>query len=459
MKSKILVVDDELITRELCLEVLKKMGFDVMVTGDPIHAINYSLKENYDLIITDVKMPKMNGIELMRKIKKEKPYTPFIVITGYGTYNMAIEALREGAYDIINKPFRVEELEVSVKNTIEKAEVLKEIKRLKSFTHIPQISELALLSRDKMEASNIVIESIMKQTGAKEAAFFIEDFKTGRLTKLLSVPEKIEINNKKLQKSYSEKTAKFESNKLYLPVKVSEKNIGIVFISNNESSFTQADVETAILLTKQLGVSLENIYSFEKLKYRVNETEKLFLNTVKALIAAIDAKSIWTKGHSERVTLYSLMIANKLKLSKEDLKLTELSAILHDIGKIGTYDYLLEKPGKLSSEEYEIVKKHPDKGAGILLPAKELKNVVNIVRHHHERVDGKGYPDGLSGVKIPLISRIISVADSYDSMTSDRPYRKTPGSKNAVNELLRCSGSQFDPDIVRVFIRSLKENK
>ncbi len=456
MKTRILVVDDEAIIRDICSDVLNNMGFDVLATGDPLYALNSALKDNFDLIIADIKMPKMNGTELMKNIRKEKPATPFIIITGYGTYDMAIDALREGAYDFINKPFRVEELKVSVKNILEKIEISKELNRLKTLSQLFNASEVLVLSRDRTQSSRIILESIMRETGASEGAIFIEDHQSGSLTMLSSVPDKTAFDPDALRTVFAKNKAVFLPDHLYIPVKTSKKTIGLTAVSSRHKLFSRADLETATLLINQLGTTLENISLFEDLQDKVDQIDNLFLGTIKALSIAIDAKSPWTKGHSERVTHYALMIAGELKFEAETMRLTELSAILHDIGKIGTYDYLLEKPGRFLPEEYELVKKHPDKGVTILSPISELKVVTTIIRHHHERFDGSGYPMGLHGEDIPLISRILAVADAYDSMTSDRPYRKTPGRGKAVEELLSCSGSQFDPVIVKTFIKALQ---
>ncbi|MDO8281135.1 MAG: HD-GYP domain-containing protein [Thermodesulfovibrionia bacterium] len=182
------------------------------------------------------------------------------------------------------------------------------------------------------------------------------------------------------------------------------------------------------------------------------ELELLFTGLVKSMVNALDAKSPWTKGHSQRVAEYSKIIARKMDFSEDDLKDIWLAGILHDIGKIGTYDALLDKAGKLTSEEYEIIKRHPAQGAAILEGIKQLKDIVPIIRHHHESFDGKGYPDGLKGNEIPLQSRIIHVADSFDSMTSDRPYRVSPGKDYAISEFRKFSGAQFDPYAVEVFL-------
>ena len=170
---------------------------------------------------------------------------------------------------------------------------------------------------------------------------------------------------------------------------------------------------------------------------------------------AIDAKIPWTKGHSERVTRYAISIAKELKLDDEDIDNLRIASLLHDIGKIGTYDVILDNPRKLSAKEVRLINLHPVRGEKILKPIKQLQHLLPIVRHHHERIDGKGYPDKLKGDKIPFLARILCIADSYDSMTSDRPYRPAKTKQYAVSELTRCSNTQFDAQAVHAFLSVL----
>ncbi|MFQ5900556.1 MAG: HD domain-containing phosphohydrolase [Thermodesulfobacteriota bacterium] len=190
----------------------------------------------------------------------------------------------------------------------------------------------------------------------------------------------------------------------------------------------------------------------------VEDLKELLLGTIKSLSSAIDAKSHWTRGHSERVTKYAMMIGRRMGLDNRTLKKLMLAALLHDIGKIGTLETLLNKPGRLTEEEYEMVKEHPGRGAEILNPIKQLKDIIPAIRHHHEHYNGGGYPDGIKGEAIPLIARILCVVDTYDSMISDRPYRKAPGKEKAIEEIKRCSGTQFDPRIVNIFLKGLEGN-
>ena len=193
------------------------------------------------------------------------------------------------------------------------------------------------------------------------------------------------------------------------------------------------------------------------LDFSYRELKKLHEGLIYSFVNAIDAKSPWTKGHSIRVTNYALAIAKEMGLKDKDIETLRTAALLHDIGKIGTYDIVLDKPEKLTAEEFDLVKMHPAKGEEILIPIKQLQNILPIIRSHHERMDGKGYPDGLKGDEIPLLARIICVADSFDSMTSERPYRPTPGKEYAISELKRYSGTQFDPEAAEAFLRVLEK--
>ncbi len=193
---------------------------------------------------------------------------------------------------------------------------------------------------------------------------------------------------------------------------------------------------------------------FTERKRAEEELRALFLAALQSLASAIEAKSPWTRGHSERVAGHAVRIGRALGLAEGELERLRIAGLLHDIGKIGTYDVLLDKPGRLTGVEYETIKQHSSKGAELLAPIKQLQDILPGVRGHHERFDGAGYPDGLKGEEIPLAARILAVADTFDSMTAERPYRTTPGKECAIDDIRRYVGTQFDPIVVEAFLRT-----
>ncbi len=175
---------------------------------------------------------------------------------------------------------------------------------------------------------------------------------------------------------------------------------------------------------------------------------------IMALIEALNAKDPYTRGHSERVSIYSLLLSEELKLSSEEIESVHIASYLHDIGKIGISEHILNKPAKLTNEEYELVKNHANVSSQIVSRIPGLSHIVSMVKHHHERHDGSGYPDGLKGKDIPLGARIMAIADAFDAMTSSRPYKMAFKPKDALQEIKKCAGTQFDPELAGLFVRT-----
>ena len=244
------------------------------------------------------------------------------------------------------------------------------------------------------------------------------------------------------------------SSSICVPLKVKEKCVGVLSITDKLSGepFDKSDLDMMVTLASQIAVSLNNAKLYEDL-------EASYLSAVRALANSIDAKDAYTMGHSERVAKYSVEIGKKMNLSDKDLKNLYIGALLHDIGKIGIPEAIINKTDKLTNEEYQEIKTHPTRGAMIIEPAKFLKEKVPLIKYHHERFDGKGYPDGLKGEEIPLMARIICCADSFDAMTSKRAYRDTMPIDFARKEMIRCSETQFDPKIVNAFLEVIENEE
>jgi HD-GYP domain-containing protein (c-di-GMP phosphodiesterase class II) len=236
------------------------------------------------------------------------------------------------------------------------------------------------------------------------------------------------------------------------PIVLSRKKIGAIIISNKKhgTKFSSDDLIILNNLSAQTAIALENAMLRENI-------ENTYFETISALAIAVESKDKYTKGHSIRVGKIASAIAREMSLDQRKIEEIGYAATLHDIGKIGIMDRILHK-GKLTPEEFEIIKQHPEIGENIIRPVASLSRLCPILRHHHERVDGNGYPDNLKGDEIPLEARILLVADAFDAMTSSRPYRKAMSIYDAVEEIKRNAGYQFDRDIVTNFLNYLPKS-
>jgi len=240
---------------------------------------------------------------------------------------------------------------------------------------------------------------------------------------------------------------------LVLPVFLNKKLSAVITIGRLQVNvYREEDITQARQMTDQVAVALSNASL-------IKELEQLNWGTLKALARTVDTKSSWTAGHSERVTDMALEIGAELGLTPEKLDNLHRAALLHDIGKIGVPVAVLDKPGKLDDEEYRIIKMHPQIGAKILEPIIAYKEIIPIVLQHHERYDGKGYPAGLSGDAIDMGARILAVADVFDALTSDRPYREGWALERVIDLITQEAGRQFDPDVVEAFLEIMKMQK
>jgi len=242
------------------------------------------------------------------------------------------------------------------------------------------------------------------------------------------------------------------SHVLSVPVHVSEQEIGAITVvrSFGKERFFMGDVKLISALAKQVAIVTRNARLF-------GEVRSLFLNLVKSLISIVEAKHKYTKGHSERVHEISCFLGRHLGLRKKTRDVLHWASLFHDVGKISVPDVILNKPGKLTEEEFSIIRQHPVVGHNVLSHIEQLREALPGIRHHHEKLDGSGYPDGLAGDRIPLTARIIAVADVYDALTSTRSYRPAMPTKKALDIIREGSGDHFDPRVLQMFLRKHDE--
>jgi putative nucleotidyltransferase with HDIG domain len=267
---------------------------------------------------------------------------------------------------------------------------------------------------------------------------------------IVNAPEK----DLRFFKGVDEKADFKTRNLICVPVKVKEKVVGVLEAINKQEGkeFGEEDLSLFTSLADQVAIALDNARLYQQL-------EEMFFQTAESLADAIEKRDPYTGGHTQRVTSYSLATAKYLKLKPMEMKWLRIASVLHDIGKIGIEDQILRKPERLNPEEFSVIKRHSEIGAEIIQHIRQLKEIIPGVKYHHEQFDGRGYPEGLIGNAIPVIAKIVAVADTYDAMTTDRPYRKALGKEIAIEELRRCSGTQFDRDVVEAFIQAYQKGE
>ncbi len=334
---RMLIIDDEPNVLSV-LDSLLSSQYECQTATSAIEALEYLKKDNYDLVLSDIMMPGMSGLELLEEIGRLSRETVVILISGNLNIQSAIEALRRGAYDYVTKPFNLEDVETAVRRALRHQSLLKANRQYEQH-----------------------LQNLVNQ-GSKDLS-----------------------------------------------------------VANGN-----------------LDLTLEKL----SMNYRA---------TLQALATALEARDVETRGHSERVVAYCLRLGKQLGLADDDLSTLEHGALLHDIGKIGVPDAILLKRGALTEEEWNYMRRHVEYGAQIVRGVDFLEDASHIVAQHHEQFDGSGYPNKLAGEMICQGARIFAVADAVDAITSDRPYRKARSFEDAADELIRCAGSHFDPQIVKAF--------
>ncbi len=477
-KKRLLVVDDEHVIREILADFLSLEGYYVRTAADGQAALTELSRQHYDLVLSDLKMPNMGGIELLNAVQDHDPNTVVIIMTGFGTVETAINAMKQGAYDYILKPFKVEEVIHTIERGLEKQRLETENLRLQETLSLYKVSEAIASSLSLEQVLDTLTNASIQEVKSDMIAVFLENGEGGFYERIRRLHERfrpirdtgriniahaqarlregapIRCHGNACQDFFIDDGSMEEAQSLIIsPLRVRDRLIGFACCVNYQGGqrFDGGQQKLLTMIASRAAAAIDNANLYENLRAS-------FHQTISGLASAIDKMDRYTAGHSERVAAYAQILAIKVGLDDAAVELIRQSALMHDVGKIGCV-LNLNKPGKLSQGEYDVFKKHPDYGRDILQPIKFLHPLIPGVHLHHERWDGLGYPLGLGGEKIPLMARIISVADTYDAMTSDRAYRKALPHEVAVNEISRCSGTQFDPDMVSYFNKIIEEVK
>jgi response regulator RpfG family c-di-GMP phosphodiesterase len=480
--KKILVVDDYLPTRNLIVETLSQSSqYQIAEAENGKEALRMFDEDDFDLVISDIMMPGMSGMELLRLIRDHNPSAAVIMITGNPTTDLTVNAIKKGAVDFLTKPFDIDDLLYKVDIHLRQKEML----RGEALGSIPEQNKLND-QKDELSKQGYIYDSIEGSPMDNDAIFnkiaeLALKLVDGEVCSILLFDEQdnefhekvVKGNTDGIHNNYTNSpTLKMVFNEVIerkeavlinsndhpevapslicAPLMIRNNILGILSIrkKKNREVFSKKDLHHILSLTKRASLNLENKILYESIFFNI-------MDTLKSLISSIQARDHYTEEHSQRVTSEAIRLAASMNCPSKDLESIKIAGALHDVGKIAVPDSILLKAGKLTDEEYMVIKNHPTIGENILKSIVLLDKERMIIQCHHERWDGNGYPQGLRGPDIPFLARILTVVDSFDAMNNNRPYRSALSKEDAIEELIRNKNTQFDPDIVDAYIKIL----
>jgi putative nucleotidyltransferase with HDIG domain len=477
MDYKILVLDDEEGIINSIKVMLNRNGYYCVGITDPLEAIEVLKKETFDMLILDYIMAPINGDQVVSRLRQFNKDIYILMLTGHKDLAPPLDTIK--ALDIqgyCEKSDRFDQLMLLIESGIKSISQMRTIKQFKDGLNkilqtVPKIYQLQPISTIMEE----ILKGLMPLVNSDSAFILIDDFNNTKEKKVIfkgvgryDIPTQDLVN--KLNPYLMEQIGKsreinevltLESGIIFPLHNEYNTSMGVIYIESKNFKEGKALIE---IYARQAASSINNAFLHslinmkkEELDKTYKELKKRYLDTIEALRLTVDAKDFYTRGHSDRVAYYAMKLGRAFNLSEDEIELLRLAGIFHDIGKIGTADDILFKTDKLEYDEYEEIKKHPLKGAYILSAISMFQDVVPLVKYHHERVDGKGYPEGLKGEEIPFLARILSVADAFDAMTSDRKYRSKLEVEEAIEQFKVNAGTQFDAEVVNMLIKILED--
>jgi len=466
---RVLLVDDDDSVLRFLVSAFTSNHCQAKTASTAEQALDLLGDDPYDLVVSDIKMPGLSGLDLLRAIKGKQPGTPVVLITGVPSVNSAVFGLRHGAYDYLPKPFSVTEVKELIQrlrrdraegNVNYPAGLSEELARRQGGVEgLAGIGELALQGLEPALFVEKVLEKTIRSLRGDGAVILLCDQDGKFNASRMGAPELVNqlltllhANFGDVVKSGGRETFTlttrdhgFEALAALIPGVGNA--MGILCMARDARNGAFLPDEKALLL----GYAQTTAIALQKIVLR-EHLEKNLIDTISSFVVALESKDPYLKGHSARVSLYTGEIASVMALPPSDVVLFSRAGMLHDLGKLVIMDKILLKPRQLTEEEFELIRSHPVVGDKILKPLRFLSCEARAVRHHHERYDGKGYPDALTGEDIPLIARVVTVADAFDAMTSDRPYRAKRPVEAAVAEVGRGARTQFDPLVAEAFV-------
>jgi response regulator RpfG family c-di-GMP phosphodiesterase len=491
-RETILVVDDSEHIQEFLTEFLGKNGFNVLVAADGEEAIRVLEREPVDVLLTDLNMPGVTGMDLVRHAHEHHPDLIVVIMTGYASLETAREAIVYGVLDYVFKPFKSAEIVAAVEGSLERVRLRRENDRLRDAVALSSASQqIAAAAPRRYELARNVVTAALGQTGARFGALLVlnedrgwfelrysnapdaeqpggyfvgstfprEAFACASQGVLLVTangphPLACSVQHMALADMTCPHVVPVEQEALLVPLRAHGEPKGVLVLSKErgQAHFAASDLAVISIIADLGATSVDNARL-------VINLEQAYVNTLISLNIMLEAKHPYTKGHTQRVVELCMRIGRHVGLSSGELQDLREGAMLHDIGKIAISDAILNKPGLLAEHEIESVRQHPVIGDNIIRPIKFLQHCRPVVRHHHERWDGGGYPDGLKGTEIHRFARICTIADAVDAMASERSYRPPLSFPELYDQVLMGSGTQFDENLVKIVLGMIERGE
>lgn len=473
IKKNILVVDDEKYICSIISEALESEKYRVFTFTDPEEALKHIESCPVDLVLTDLVMGDKSGVQILDTALANHSDAVVIIMTAHPTVQAAISVLKKGAYDFLVKPFKLEMLKSTIRRGLNHQRVIRENLSLKGQVEFLKLTQAGAVGMDIDKYLHLVVASCKKEFSARSVALIEQNPTSGEIGRTIydgvegSVFHEATDESTLLQFNYTrsarpiirtgkEGRGNSSEEKVFIshPIFVRRKLHGVinVVIVNKFARVTPGQIDLLSVLSSSAGSAIANHRLYHDL-------QTSYLQAIRGLANAIEARDQYTAGHTDRVCRLAEHVAVHLGWDQSRIHDLIMGCTLHDIGKIGVPDSVLNKPSRLTPEEQEKMRSHPQLGLQIIRGIDLFRPAIPYISSHHEWFDGSGYPDGLAGEEIPIEGRLLAVTDTFDAIVSDRPYRKGASTEKALSELKRYKGTQFDPAIVDGFIEAVKSMK
>ncbi len=469
LPESILIVDDEINILQVIQEMLSTQPYQLYLANSFKEAEKVLRENEVSIVLTDLLLDEGSGLDVITKSQKYHPGAKVILMTGKPTIQNAIAVLKKGAFDYLVKPFTMENLFAILKRAVHQHQLEEENIRLNEIMSYYAISEAMGSEIEPEKLIKLILDTVIREFKADYAALHLlrengdiiseeDTCKEQDIHHILkdftqSMVEGV-LGNSRPRVIYEKEASALTGNNhirsaICQLLVTKGATIGTLSLVRTKDihRYTTGNLTTLSLFASKAAISIENSKLYKEL-------EDAYFDTVEALAGAIEARDQYTAGHTNRVWKLTTQAARILGWNESKTKELRMGAVLHDIGKIGVPDAILSKEGPLNAEEQVIMKTHPEVGVKMIEKVHFLKPAIPYILNHHERWDGKGYPNGLAGEAIPIEGRLLAVVDTFDAITSNRPYRKGQSIEKALTEIEKNSGTQFDPEIVKVFLKA-----